>query len=124
VEEKAKIPLSYIDAIVAVSSTGIATPSLEAHLIERLPFRRNVERSPLFGLGCAGGVMGLSRAVTIARSEPEKTVLLLVVELCGLTFRHNDNSKANIIATALFGDGAAAVLLKCSEEGPAFEFGG
>ena len=124
VTEKANIPLSDIDAIVAVSSTGIATPSLEAHLIERLPFRRNVERSPLFGLGCAGGVMGLSRAAVMARSQPGKTVLLLVVELCGLTFRRNDNSKANIIATALFGDGAAAVLLKCSEDGPIFEFGG
>ena len=124
VAEKADIPLSDIDAIVAVSSTGIATPSLDAHLIERLPFRRNVERSPLFGLGCAGGVIGLSRAATIARSDPAKTVLLLVVELCGLTFRRDDSSKANIVATALFGDGAAALLLSCSENGPAFEFGG
>lgn len=118
------IPLSDIDAIVAVSSTGIATPSLDALLVERLALRRNIERSPLFGLGCAGGVMGLSRATTIARADPGKTVLLVVVELCGLTFRRDDNSKANVVATALFGDGAAAMLLRCHDEGPVFEHGG
>jgi len=120
----ARISLSEVDAIVAVSSTGIATPSLDALLMQKLDLRRNVERSPLFGLGCAGGVQGLARAETIARAEPGKTVLLVVVELCGLTFRRNDNSNANIVATALFGDGAAAALLRAGENGPAIEFSG
>ena len=106
--DRASVSLSDIDAVVAVSSTGIATPSLDALLLERLNLRRDVERSPLFGLGCAGGVLGLGRAATIARADPDKTVLLVVTELCGLTFRRNDHSKANIVATALFGDGAAA----------------
>ncbi|MDC0032956.1 type III polyketide synthase [Alphaproteobacteria bacterium] len=122
--DESGIPLSDIDAVVAVSSTGIATPSLDALIVERLALRRNIERSPLFGLGCAGGVMGLSRAATIARADPGKTVLLLVVEICGLTFRRSDHSKANIVATALFGDGAAAMLLRCDVKGPAFEHGG
>jgi alkylresorcinol/alkylpyrone synthase len=100
-----------VDAVVTVSSTGIATPSLDARLMDRLPFRSDVERLPVFGLGCAGGVIGLARAATLAQAKPGARVLLLVVELCGLTFRRGDASKSNIIATALFGDGAAAVLL-------------
>lgn len=124
VAEKTGVTLSDIDAVVAVSSTGIATPSLDALLAERLSLRRDIERSPLFGLGCAGGVMGMSRAADIARASPGKTVLLVVVELCGLTFRRDDHSKANIVATALFGDGAAAMLIRCGDEGPGFEHGG
>jgi alkylresorcinol/alkylpyrone synthase len=107
-----------IDAIVTVSSTGIATPSLDALLMERLPFRRDVMRLPVFGLGCAGGVLGFSRAAELARAEPGRNVLLLVVELCALTFRRGDNSKSNVIATALFGDGAAAALISCGGDGP------
>jgi len=76
-----------------------------------LPVRRDVQRLPIFGLGCAGGVLGLARAAAMARAEPGSRVLCLVVELCGLTFRSRDVSKSNVIATALFGDGAAAVLL-------------
>ncbi len=108
-----------IDAIVAVSTTGIATPSLDALLMERMPFRRDVQRLPIFGLGCAGGVLGLARAAAIARAAPESRVLFLVVELCALTFRRADRSKSNLIATALFGDGAAAGVLSCNGEGPA-----
>ena len=89
-------------------STGIATPSLDARLIERLPFRRDVVRLPIFGLGCAGGVLGLARASALAKAMPGSRVLLLVVELCGLTFRRQDLGKSNIIASALFVDGAAA----------------
>ncbi|MGH6939396.1 type III polyketide synthase [Hypericibacter sp.] len=108
-----------VDAIVTVSSTGIATPSLDALLMERLPFRRDVMRLPVFGLGCAGGVLGFSRAAELARAAPGRNVLLLVVELCALTFRRGDNSKSNVIATALFGDGAAAALISCDGDGPA-----
>jgi alkylresorcinol/alkylpyrone synthase len=100
-----------VDAVIAVSSSGIATPSLDALIIERMNLRRDVERLPVFGLGCAGGVLGLARAGQMAISRPGTHVLLLVVELCGLTFRSSDNSKSNVIATALFGDGAAAAVL-------------
>lgn len=107
-----------IDAIVTVSSTGVATPSLEARLMQRMAFREDVQRTPLFGLGCAGGVLGLSRAAALAQANPDAHVLLLVVELCGLTFRRSDISKSNVIATALFGDGAAAAVISCQGEGP------
>ena len=108
-----------IDEIVVVSSTGIATPSLDAMLVERMGLRRTVQRLPVFGLGCAGGVIGLARAASQAAVEPGKTVLFLVVELCALSFRRDDWSKSNIVATALFGDGAAAALLSTDGEGPA-----
>jgi alkylresorcinol/alkylpyrone synthase len=107
-----------VDGLVVVSTTGIATPSLDALLLERLPFRRDVQRLPIFGLGCGGGVTGLARAAQLAMTRPDSCVLFLVVELCGLTFRVNDISKSNIIATALFGDGAAGALLGCGFEGP------
>lgn len=107
-----------IDGIVVVSTTGIATPSLDALLMERMGFRRDVWRLPVFGLGCAGGVLGLARAAAMAAAKPGQTVLFLVVELCALTFRRSDQSKSNIIATALFGDGAAAALIG-DGDGPA-----
>jgi alkylresorcinol/alkylpyrone synthase len=107
-----------IDAVVLVSTTGVATPSLDALLIERMNLRRDVQRLPIFGLGCAGGVIGMSRAAQIARAEPGSNVLFLAVELCALTFRKNDTSKSNIVATALFGDGAAGAILSTKGEGP------
>jgi alkylresorcinol/alkylpyrone synthase len=106
-----------IDSVVAVSTTGIATPSLDALLMERLPFRRDLRRLPVFGLGCAGGVLGLARAAELASAQPGRNVLLLVVELCALTFRRGDNSKSNVIATALFGDGASAALISTEGDG-------
>lgn len=117
--EDAKLSAAEIDALVVVSTTGVATPSLDALLLERMAFRRDVQRLPIFGLGCAGGVTGLARAAQLAMSKPGSRVLFLVVELCGLTFRVNDYSKSNIIATALFGDGAAGALLGCELDGPA-----
>jgi alkylresorcinol/alkylpyrone synthase len=119
--ERAGLGLDDIDAVVTVSTTGIATPSLDARLMEVLPFRRDLQRLPVFGLGCAGGVTGLARAAALARAIPGSKVLLLVVELCGLTFRAQDLSKSNIIATALFGDGAAALLLSTQGAGPRVE---
>lgn len=116
--EQAKLATSDIDIVVSVSTSGITTPSLDALIAERMNLRRDVERLPVFGLGCAGGVIGLARAGQMATSRPGSNVLLLVVELCGLTFRHNDHSKSNIIATALFGDGAAAAVLTTSEQVP------
>lgn len=108
---------SDIDTLVVVSTTGIATPSLDAMLMDRLGFRRDLERLPVFGLGCAGGLIGLARAAALARAAPESRVLFLVVELCALTFRKNDLSKSNIVAAALFGDGAAGAILSCREPG-------
>lgn len=113
-----------IEAIVAVSTTGIATPSLDALLMERMGMRRTVARLPIFGLGCAGGVIGLQRAAMMARERPESLVLFLVVELCALCFRRDDFTKSNIVATALFGDGAAAALLSCAGDGPRVVAGG
>lgn len=110
--DQAGIGLDEIDSIVTVSSTGIATPSLDALLMERLPLRDDCQRLPVFGLGCAGGVLGVNRGATLAAATPGSTTLVLVVELCALTFRKNDRRKANIVATALFGDGAAGVLLR------------
>lgn len=115
------LPADAIDAIVAVSSTGIATPSLDARLMDRLPFRRDVERLPIFGLGCAGGALGLARAAAMARARPGSRVLLVIVELCALTFRVGDLSDSALVATALFGDGAAAALISThpADAGPA-----
>lgn len=113
-----------IDAIVAVSTTGIATPSLDALLMERMRLRRDVRRLPIFGLGCAGGAIGLSRAAAMARNDPGSLVLLLVVELCALCFRRDDFTKSNIVATALFGDGAAAALISSEGEGARITGGG
>lgn len=105
------LDFSDIDMIVTVSTTGIAVPTLDARLMEELPFRRDVQRLPLFGLGCAGGALGLSRAAALAHSKPGSHILFLVVELCTLTLCPDDRSPANMIATALFGDGAAAAVL-------------
>jgi alkylresorcinol/alkylpyrone synthase len=107
-----------IGAIVVVSSTGIATPSLDALLIDRMALCPTVRRLPIFGLGCAGGVLGLARAASQALAAPGETVLFLVVELCALSFRRDDLAKSNVIATALFGDGAAAALLSTDGNGP------
>jgi alkylresorcinol/alkylpyrone synthase len=101
-----------VDCVVTVSSTGIATPSLEARAHDRLGLRGDVRRLPLFGLGCAGGATGLSLAASLARAEPGSLVLLVAVELCTLAFRDDEMTKANIVATALFGDGAAAAVLR------------
>lgn len=117
--KEAGLRVEDVDGIVSVSTTGLATPSLDALLLERLGMRRNVWRLPVFGLGCAGGVLGLARTAALAKTSPDQNILFLVVELCGLTFREIDQSKSNIIATALFGDGAAAALISCRGDGPA-----
>jgi alkylresorcinol/alkylpyrone synthase len=117
--DRAGIAASTLGAVVVVSTTGIATPSLDALLIERMHLPPTVQRLPIFGLGCAGGVIGLARAATLAAAMPDKAVLFLVVELCSLTFRCGDRGKSNIVASALFGDGAAAALLQCGGGGPA-----
>ena len=112
-----KVSADEIGATVVVSSTGIVTPSLDSLIQGPLSLKPTVQRLPIFGLGCAGGVIGLSRAAALASSMPGQWVLFLCVELCGLTFRASDDSKANLIGTAIFGDGAAAILVKASVGG-------
>jgi alkylresorcinol/alkylpyrone synthase len=106
-----------IDTVVTVCSTGIATPSLEARVAGRLGFRSDVSRVPVFGLGCAGGVSGLSIAARLAQARPDTNVLLVAIELCSLALRLDELTKANIVATSLFGDGAAAMILRAGDEG-------
>lgn len=115
--EKRGIGHEEVDYILFVSTTGLATPSIDARLITELPFREDIRRLPIWGLGCAGGVGGLSRAREIVAADPSVRVLVVVVELCGLTFMADDFSKANLIASALFGDGCAAVLVEGEPEG-------
>ncbi|HJW41116.1 MAG TPA: hypothetical protein VJ476_07795 [Rhizomicrobium sp.] len=122
--DEAGLAREDIDAVVVSSTTGIATPSLDALVIERLDLRRNVRRLPIFGLGCAGGVVGLTRAAELAQAHPGSRVLFLVVELCALTFRKDDISKSNIVATALFGDGAAGAILSTEGDGAVIGAGG
>jgi alkylresorcinol/alkylpyrone synthase len=110
-----------IDVIITVSSTGIATPSVEAHVMHEMGFRDDVMRVPVFGLGCAGGVTGLALAAQLAQG---RNVLLVVIELCTLAFRPDEMSKSNVIATALFGDGAAAMVISQNCKGPAIEHAG
>jgi alkylresorcinol/alkylpyrone synthase len=83
----------------SISSTGVATPSLEARVAGRMGFRPDVERVPVFGRGCAGGVSGFSIAFRLARSRPGSIVLLVAVEVCTLAFRLDELTKANIVAT-------------------------
>src|SRR6516162_8504692 len=106
-----------IDTVVTVCSTGIATPTLEARVAGKMGFRADVARVPVFGLGCAGGVSGLSIAARLAQSRPGSNVLLVALELCTLAVRHDDLTKANIVAASLFGDGAAALVLRAGDGG-------
>lgn len=117
--DRAGLSPTQIDGIVAVSTTGVCTPSVDALLIDRLGLRPDVMRLPIFGYGCAGGVLGLARAAALAEGMPGRRILLVVVELCTLTFRAQERSPANMVATALFGDGAAAALLSTEADGPA-----
>src|ERR1700729_3858931 len=106
-----------IDTVVTVCSTGIATPSLDARVARRMGFRSDVTRVPVFGLGCAGGTSGLSIASRLAQARPGTNVLLVAVELCSLAVRLDELTKANIVATSLFGDGAAAMILRAGDGG-------
>jgi alkylresorcinol/alkylpyrone synthase len=105
-----------IGQLVTVSSSGIATPSLEARVAGRMGFRAEARRTPVFGLGCGGGVAGLALAERLARADPDKPVLLVIVELSTLAARPDMPSKESIISTALFGDGAAAAVISAAPD--------
>jgi len=101
-----------IDILVVNTITGIAVPSLDARLIDRMALRSDVERLPVFGFGCGGGVAGLSRAAQLARAAPSANVLFLTIDLCSLCLRIDDPSIEMFVSAALFGDGAVAVVLR------------
>src|SRR5262249_46157666 len=100
-----------VDHVFFTSVTGIATPSIDARIAHRIGLRRDVKRTPIFGLGCVGGAAGIARASDYLRAYPGQTAIVLAVELCSLTIQRDAAAVRNLIAGALFGDGAAAVAL-------------
>lgn len=100
-----------LDALFVVSITGIASPSLDARLINRMGLPRGLKRTPIFGVGCVGGALGLTRAADYVLAYPTQNAALLSVELCSLTLQRSDLSTANLLSAALFGDGAAAAIV-------------
>ena len=109
--EKAGLTPDQIDGVVTVSTTGIATPSLEARVAGRVGLRDNVRRVPVFGLGCAGGVNGLALASRLAAADPGTHWLFVTVETCSISIQLDSDDPAAVVATALFGDGAAAAVV-------------
>ncbi|MBW2735692.1 MAG: type III polyketide synthase [Deltaproteobacteria bacterium] len=109
------LSVTDIDQLIFVSSTGIATPSIDARLINAMGLRSDIRRTPLFGLGCMAGAGGLARLSELLRANPRQVGVLLSVELCSLTLQREDLSIANIVSSGLFGDGAAAALMVGSE---------
>jgi alkylresorcinol/alkylpyrone synthase len=113
--EKAGLTPDQIDGVVTISTTGIATPSLDARAAARVGFRDDVRRVPVFGLGCAGGVSGLATAARLASAEPGSKWLMVTVETCSISIRLDSDDPAAVVATALFGDGAAAAVVTSGE---------
>lgn len=109
--EAAGVAPSEVDALIFVTVTGVATPSIDARLIPRLGLPDRVKRMPIFGLGCVAGTAGIARAADYLRAFPDQVAVLLSVELCSLTLQREDLSIPNVIASGLFGDGAAAAVL-------------
>ena len=115
--EGAGLKPSDIDGVVTVSTTGIATPSLDARNGPALGFRDDIRRVPIFGMGCAGGVNGLATAARLAAAEPGSRWLFVTIETCSISIRLDSDDPAAIVATALFGDGAAAAVVSTEGDG-------
>jgi alkylresorcinol/alkylpyrone synthase len=109
--DRAGLSTSDVDALIFVTVTGVATPSIDARLMNRLGLPSRVKRMPIFGLGCVAGAAGIARAADYVRAYPDGVAVLLSVELCSLTLQPEDLSIPNLIASGLFGDGAAAVVV-------------
>jgi alkylresorcinol/alkylpyrone synthase len=114
--ERAGLKRQDLDALFVVSITGGASPSLDARLINRMSLRSDIKRTPIFGVGCVGGAIGLTRAADYVLAYPGHVAALLAVEVCSLTIQRDDLSTANLISTGLFGDGAAAVVVAGAEK--------
>jgi len=110
--KKAGIKKEDITDILFVSTTGLATPSMDALIINKMRLNPHINRIPVWGLGCGGGVSGTAKANTLAKANPDAVVLLVAVELCSLTLIKSDYSKSNFIGSSLFSDGIAAVIIK------------
>jgi alkylresorcinol/alkylpyrone synthase len=117
--QRAAIAPETIDALFVVSVTGVASPSVDARLIDRMGLSHNLKRIPIFGLGCVAGAAGLSRAADYVKAYPKGVAALLAIEICSLTLQKDDLSTANLIASGLFADGAAAVIVTGEEVGAA-----
>src|SRR3984893_7036573 len=113
--ERAGLGRRDLDALYVVSVTGVASPSLDARLINRMRLRPDIKRTPIFGVGCVGGAIGLTRAADYVLAYPGHAAAVLSVEVCSLTIQRDDLSTANLISTGLFGDGAAAVIVAGAE---------
>jgi alkylresorcinol/alkylpyrone synthase len=100
-----------VDLVVSTSVTGVAAPSIDARLMPRVGFRTDIKRLPIFGLGCVAGAAGVARVHDYLLGHPDDVAVLLAVELCSLTLQRDDASMPNLVASGLFGDGAAAVVL-------------
>lgn len=122
--ERAGLTPQELAAIFFVTVTGVATPSIDARLINRLGLDTGIKRNPIFGLGCVAGAAGIARAADYVRAYPDQVAVLLSVELCSLTLQRQDFSVANLISSGLFGDGAAAVVIAGSEHRLAVADGG
>jgi alkylresorcinol/alkylpyrone synthase len=109
--DRAGMSRQDLNALFVVSITGIASPSLDARLINRMRLRPDIKRTPIFGIGCAGGAIGLTRAADYTLAYPDHAAAILCVEVCSLTIQSGDLSKANLISAGLFGDGAAAAVV-------------
>jgi alkylresorcinol/alkylpyrone synthase len=120
--ERAGLERHDLDALYVVSVTGIASPSLDARLINRMGLRPDIKRTPIFGIGCVGGAMGLTRAADYVLAYPRQVAVILSVELCSLTIQRDDLTPVNMISLGLFADGAVAAILAGAERshaGPA-----
>lgn len=115
---KTGLAADQIDMIICVSSTGIATPSIPTQMLAPMGFRPTTPILPLFGYGCAGGVLGLQVAREMVLADPSRNVLLLTLELCSLAFRLGETDKKGIIASTLFADGASGAIINSKSDGP------
>jgi alkylresorcinol/alkylpyrone synthase len=112
---RAGVSTADIGALLFVSITGVASPTIDARLVNRMNLRPDIKRMPIFGLGCVGGAAGIARAADYVKAYPREVAALVSVETCSLTLQRDDLSIANLISVGLFGDGGAAVLVAGDE---------